>query len=351
MKRSKCFKSLLFVSLLLLVMASLMGCASKPASGGAQGSAAGGSNGKTDNGASGAGDAKKQYKIGVAAQGLSHEFIKALAESMQSKAKELHVNLQIMDSEDKIETQLSQVDSLVSQKVDALILNSVDFVGSGPAVDKAKKAGIPVVEVITFTKNENYDVFVGTDPKQSGVMMGDYLAKALNGKGKVALLQGQIGHSAEITRGAGLKESLFDKYPDVKLVTQQTANWNRDEALRISEDWLQRFPDINAIAAQNDEMAMGALQAVKASGRKDIIVCGIDGIPDALQAVKDGRLGSTILDNVTSEGKRAVEVAVGLIEGKKFNKKRTGRLRPDYEGQCRPVSKKIKQKISSQPII
>lgn len=299
----KKMKILTLFVLVMLVLATLVGCAAE------------------NNG----GDADKEstgkYKIGVAAQGLSHEFIKALIESMQEKADELDVELIVMDSQDKIEDQLNQVDNLISQKVDALILNSVDFVGSGSAVDKAKDAGIPVVEVITFTENENYDVFVGTDPKQSGIMMGEFLAEALDGKGNVALLQGQIGHSAEITRGAGLQESLFDKYTDIKLITEQTANWNRDEAMRITEDWLQRFPEMNAIAAQNDEMAMGAVQAVQAAGRTDIIVAGIDGIPDALKAVKEGSLGSTILDNVTQEGKRAVEVAVGLIEGETFEKK------------------------------
>ncbi len=263
----------------------------------------------------------KSYKIGVAAQGLSHEFIKSLVESMQEKAGELNVELVVMDSQDKIEEQLNQVDTLVAQKVDAVILNAVDLVGSSPAVDKVKEAGIPLVEVITYTENENYDVFVGTDPKQSGVMMGEILADKLGGKGNVALLQGQIGHSAEITRGAGLQEALFDKYPDVKKITEQTANWNRDEAMSITEDWLQRFPEIAAIAAQNDEMAMGALQAVEAAGRTDIIVVGIDGIADAMKAVKEGRLAATVLDNVTAEGKRAVEVAVGLIKGEKFEKK------------------------------
>ncbi|MBN2979958.1 MULTISPECIES: substrate-binding domain-containing protein [Cohnella] len=278
--------------------------ASPSAEGGASGEAAG-----------------KEYRIGVAAQGLSHEFIKSLVESMQEKADELNVELLVMDSQDKIEEQLNQVDNLISQKVDAIILNAVDMVGSSPAVDRVKEAGIPLVEAITFTENENYDVFVGTDPEQSGVMMGEILAELLDGKGNVALLQGQIGHSAEITRGAGLQKALFDKYPDVKLVTEQTANWNRDEAMSITEDWLQRFPELNAIAAQNDEMAMGALQAVEAAGRTDILVVGIDGIADALKAVKEGRMAATVLDNVTEEGKRAIEVAVGLIEGEKFEKK------------------------------
>jgi len=285
------------------------------------GCSSGGNNkGETEKGNAGEGG-KSSYKIGVAAQGLSHEFIKSLVESMKEKADELKVELVVMDSQDKIEEQLNQVDTLVSQKVDAIILNAVDLVGSSPAVDKVKEAGIPLVEVITFTENENYDVFVGTDPKQSGVMMGEILADKLGGKGNVALLQGQIGHSAEITRGAGLKEALFDKYPDVKLVSEQTANWNRDEAMSITEDWLQRFPEVNAIAAQNDEMAMGALQAVEASGRKDVIVVGIDGIADALKAVQEERLTATVLDNVTEEGKRSVEVAVGLIKGEKFEKK------------------------------
>ncbi len=263
----------------------------------------------------------RRYRIGMAAQGLSHEFIKTLAESMKRKARELDVELTIMDSQDKIEEQLNQVDNLISQRMDAIILNCLDHVGSGPAVDRIKQAGIPLVEVITFTRNENYDVFVGTDPKQSGVMMGEILAKRLGGKGKVALLQGQIGHSGEISRSAGLRQALFDRYPDVKLLTQQTANWNRDEALRITEDWLQRFPEIHAIAAQNDEMAMGALQAVEAARRKDIVIVGIDGIPDALKAVKEGRLAASVLDNVTAEGQRAVEVTVGLIKGRKFGKR------------------------------
>lgn len=301
MKRS--IWKVLTLGLIVILCAGLAGCGNPTQGEGGTGEAGGGSDSK--------------YKIGVAAQGLSHEFIKALVESMQEKADELDVELLVMDSQDKIETQLSQVDNLVSQKVDAVILNAVDFVGSGPAVDRVKEAGIPIVEVITFTKNSNYDVFVGTDPKQSGIFMGELLAEALDGKGNVALLQGQIGHSAEITRGQGLQEALFDKYPDVKLLTQQTANWNRDEAMRITEDWLQRFPDIDAIAAQNDEMAMGALQAVEAAG-KDILVMGIDGIPDALKAVKEGRMAATVLDNVTEEGKRAIEVAVGLIEGQTF---------------------------------
>lgn len=292
----------------------LAGCGKDANNGGSAG-------GSSSPSAGSEGSGGKTYRIGVAAQGLSHEFIKSLVESMQEKADELNVELLVMDSQDKIEDQLNQVDNLISQKVDAIILNAVDMVGSSPAVDKVKEAGIPLVETITFTKNEDYDVFVGTDPEQSGVMMGEILADKLGGKGKVALLQGQIGHSAEITRGAGLQKALFDKYPDVKLVTQQTANWNRDEAMSITEDWLQRFPDLNAIAAQNDEMAMGALQAVEAAGRKDILVVGIDGISDALKAVKEGRLTATVLDNVTSEGKRAVEVAVGLIKGEKFNKK------------------------------
>jgi ABC-type sugar transport system substrate-binding protein len=321
MKNIRMWKLLLVAVSLMLVLAACGGNGGKSNSGGGNGGGNSQSDSGSNGGSSSGGDAKPKYRIGTATQGLSHEFIKALVESMQEKADELNVELIVMDSQDQIENQLNQVDNLISQKVDAIILNAVDFVGSSPAVERIKAAGIPLVEAITFTQNEDYDVFVGTDPEQSGIMMGELLAEFLDGKGNVALLQGQIGHSAEITRGAGLQKALFDKYPDVKLITQQTANWNRDEAMSITEDWLQRFPEINAIAAQNDEMAMGALQAVEAAGRTDIIVVGIDGIPDAMKAVKEGRLAATVLDNVTEEGKRAVEVAVGLIEGKTFEKK------------------------------
>jgi inositol transport system substrate-binding protein len=138
----------------------------------------------------------------------------------------------------------------------------------------------------------------------------------LQGRGNIAVIHGPNGHSAEVQRTEGISEVLA-KYPDAKIVLQQTANWDRAQALNLMENWLASGQKIDAVIAQNDEMALGALKAIEAAGRqKDIAVIGIDAIPDALKAVADGRLVGTVFQDAKGQGALAVDLAVQLVQGK-----------------------------------
>lgn len=313
------------VLVLVMLMTMVIGCSGAKTDSNAKSDAntnsgANADAGKDNKTAESSGGAKK-LQIGVSMKGLQDQFVKNIADAIKARADEVgNIDLIMMDAQGEVNTQLSQVENLVTQKVDALILNAMDAEGSGPAVDLAKSKGIPVVESNTLTKNDKYDVYVGSSDVDAGKIQGEFLKQLLGGKGEIAILHGPMGQSPEIFRKQGLKESLLDTCPEIKVVAEQTANWKREEAMRITEDWLQKFPQIKAIAAQNDDMAMGALQAVEAKGRKDVVVVGVDAIPDALQAVKDGRLACTVFQDSKGQGAGSLDAAIKLANGEKVDK-------------------------------
>ena len=146
-----------------------------------------------------------------------------------------------------------------------------------------------------------------------------HIAELLKGKGNIALVRGWNGHSAEIQRTEGIFETL-KQYPDMQIVLDQSASWDRAEALALMENWLSTGKDIQAVIAQNDEMALGANKAIEAAGRKDILVIGIDAIPDALRAVDEGKLCATVFQDARGQGKLALETAVQLVQGRAVRK-------------------------------
>jgi len=258
-----------------------------------------------------------KYKIGAAMKDLSDQFVKNIADAVKDRASQLpEVDLLMADARGDVNTQLSQVENFVAQKVNAVILNAQDAAGLGPAVDLCNKAGIPIIECNTLTSNTNYTVYVGSDDVDAGKIQGAYVAKILNGKGNIVVLHGPMGQSGEIKRREGIKLALLDKNQGVKVLAEQTANWKRDQAMSITEDWLQRFPSVNVVCAQNDDMAMGALAAVEAAGMLNkIMIVGVDAIPDALQAVKSGKMACTVFQDSRGQGAGAVDVALKLAKG------------------------------------
>jgi inositol transport system substrate-binding protein len=259
----------------------------------------------------------KTYKIGVAMKDLSDQFVKNIADAVKERAAQLpEVQLIMTDAQGDMNKQLAQVENFVAQKVDAVILNAQDASGLGSAVDLCKKAHIPIIECNTLTSNTNYDVYVGSDDIDAGKIQGEYVKKILGTQGDIAILHGPIGQSGEIKRKQGLKAALLDTTPGVKVLAEQTANWKRDQAMSITEDWLQRFPSIKAICAQNDDMAMGALAAVEAAGKlNSVIIVGVDAIPDALAAVRDGKMACTVFQDSKGQAAGSVDVALKLAKG------------------------------------
>lgn len=253
--------------------------------------------------------------IGVTMLSLQNEFVVNVADEIEKKANEHGVRLILVDAERSALKQVEQVESFIAQKVDAIILNPCEVEASSPAVEKAKAAGIPIVNVNSET-NAVPDAFVGSDDVEAGRIAMRYIAEKLNGSGNVLIMHGYMGQAAQIQRDKGAKE-IIEANPGLKLLAEQSAQWDRSKAMSLTENWIQSYgSQMNAIFAHNDEMGMGAIKALTEAGLKDkVIVVSIDAIPDALQAVKKGNLDATVFQNAVEQGGQALETALKLVRG------------------------------------
>ncbi len=219
-----------------------------------------------------------------------------------------------------VNTQISQIQQFINQKVDAIIIAAVNSSTLGPQVAAAKAAGIPVVTVnLTVSPSTQKDAisYVGPDDVAAGAQEAQALMDAIHGKGGIVVLQGPLGQSGEIDRTKGIKNVLA-KYPNVKLLAMQPGNWTRNQAYSIMQDWLSRYGNqIAGVIGENDDMAIGALQAMREKNLAGKIpVTGIDGIKDGMRAVRDGDENETNLQDGPLELGMAVQVAVDHIQGK-----------------------------------
>ena len=261
--------------------------------------------------------APHQITVGISYQNLQNEFIINIQDAVQAEAKKLNVNLIESDGEGNADKQISQVQDFIARGVDVIILNPYDREGSARAVDLAVQAHKPIVVVNAIVSNlDKANAYVGSKDAEAGRIEAQRIVDVLHGKGNVVIIHGPNGHSAEVQRSEGIREVLTN-YPDIKVVAEQTANWDRAQALNLMENWLASGQKIDAVIAQNDEMALGALKAVEAAGKQDqIAVIGIDAIPDALKAVADGKLVGTVFQDAKGQGTMAVDLAVDLANGK-----------------------------------
>jgi inositol transport system substrate-binding protein len=196
----------------------------------------------------------KPIVIGVSLLNLSSEFIVMLKDSMDAKAGELGVQLIVNDAQRDAATQVRQAENFIAQKVDAIILNPCEFEASSPAVDEARAAGIGIVNVNSETRTIP-TAFVGSRDEESGRLAMEYIARRLGGRGNVLMMQGFMGQAAQIKRDQGAREVLA-KNPGLKLLADQTAEWDRAKAMTLMENWIQSYGRrIDAVFAHNDEMA------------------------------------------------------------------------------------------------
>ncbi|MBU9726865.1 substrate-binding domain-containing protein [Diplocloster modestus] len=165
---------------------------------------------------------------------------------------------------------------------------------------------------------DDYLSFVGSNDVEAGEIMGNYVDEKLGGSGNLVLLEGLMGESGQLYRREGLENTILAK-DGYELLSELSAEWSRAKAMSITEDWLGKYPQIDAILCENDDMAMGALQAAESSERDPLII-GVDAIPDALQAVKDGRMDATILQDAQGQAQVSVDVAVKIVNGESVEK-------------------------------
>jgi ribose transport system substrate-binding protein len=271
--------------------------------------------------ACGAGDTsanKDTKRIGVSVYDMS-SFITAGKEGMDQYAKDNNIELVWNSANLDVSTQANQVDSMINQGVDAIIVVPVQADSLGPQVTSAKAKGIPLVPVNAALNNKDVAGNVQPDDVAAGEQEMQMMADHLGGKGNIVILQGPLGQSGEIDRTKGI-EQVLAKYPDIKVLAKDTANWKRDEAVNKMKNWISGFgPQINAVVSENDDMGLGALQALKESSRTDVPIVGIDGIEDGLNAVKSGEFIGTSLQNGTVELSAGLAVANALAKKEQVN--------------------------------
>lgn len=258
--------------------------------------------------------------IGVSLLNLSSEFIVLLERALRDKAQELGVRLIINDAQRSAERQVQQVENFIAQRVDAIVLNPCEVEASSPAVEKALAAGIPVVNVNSETRAPP-TAFVGSRDEESAELAMEYIARRLGGRGNVVMMHGFLGQAAQIRRDRGAR-AVLARYPELKLLAHQTAEWDRAKAVALMENWIQAHgTNLHAVFAQNDEMAMGAVLALERARLKDqVVVAGVDAIADALQAVRAGRLDATVFQDARGQAGTALETAVKILRGEPYER-------------------------------
>lgn len=254
--------------------------------------------------------------IGASMLSLQSEFIVKVKDAMEAEASDRQIRLIVNDAQRAAVTQVQQVESFIAQGVDAIILNPCEMEASSPAVQKARAAGIPIINVNSETTAEP-DGFVGSRDEESAEIALQHIASLLRGKGNLVIMHGYMGQAAQLKRAAATKTLLAD-FPEITILAEQTAEWDRAKAMSLMENWIQSYGNrIDAVFAQNDEMGMGALQALEQAGLKDkVIVVSIDAIDDALRAVKDGRLDATVYQDADAQGRQAVQMALDFIQNR-----------------------------------
>lgn len=257
------------------------------------------------------GEASGDYTIGFSISTLNNPFFVTLNEGAEAKAEELGATLTVVDAQDNASKQASDVEDLIQQEVDLIMINPVDSEAVAAAVESANAANIPVITVDRSAAGGEVVSHIASDNIAGGEMAGEHLVSIVGEGAQVAELEGVPGSSAARERGEGFNNIAADS---LDVVAKQTANFNRSEGLSVMENILQANPDITGVFAHNDEMALGALEAIEASG-KDIAVVGFDANEDAVKAVEEGRLAGTIAQKPEMIGEMAIETAVQSLEG------------------------------------
>lgn len=260
-------------------------------------------------------DSMKDVKVGVSISTLNNPFFVSLKDGIEKEAKEKGMKVTVVDAQDDTAKQISGIEDLILQEVDVLLVNPTDSAAITSAVQDANDAGIPVITIDRSSDEGDIETFIASDNVAGGEMAAEYLVKELGEKAKVVELEGVSGASATRERGKGF-HNIADKQLDV--LTSQTAEFDRTKGLNVMENILQGNNDIQAVFAHNDEMALGAIEAIKAVG-KDIIVVGFDGNDDALKAVENGELKATIAQQPALIGEEAVNAAEKILKGDKVD--------------------------------
>jgi inositol transport system substrate-binding protein len=260
--------------------------------------------------------------LGVSMARFDDNFLTAVRASMQERARELNIAIQFEDAQNDIGRQLSQIQNFVAQKVDAIIVNPVDTDATSRLTRLVARAGIPLVYVNRKPAEAQLPArvsFVGSDETQSGTLQMTEVCRLLHGSGAIVILMGELTNQSARQRTQDIYDVIArPQCRGIRVLDKQAANWNRTEAADLMTNWLSAGLRPQAVVANDDEMAIGAVQSLKqARLLSGTIVAGIDATPDGLAALKSGQLAATVFQNAPAQGAGAVDTALKLARGEK----------------------------------
>jgi len=269
-----------------------------------------------------------QIKLGVTLFSFDDNFLAVLRNSLENAAKEAGADYQVEDAKNEIGVQLNQIQNFIASGVDAIIVDTVDSDATQAMSDYADEAGIPLVYVGRRPINVDFmpdnQAFVASNEDESGTLQTEEVCRLLGGKGDIVVMMGTLGDNAAMQRTADIHNVL--KRPEcsgLKIIEEQSADFMRTKGNDLMTNWLTAGLEFDAVIANNDEMAIGAIQALKAAGVKmdDVVIAGIDATADALTAMKAGDLDVTVFQNAAAQGAGAVEAALKLVKGEDVDQK------------------------------
>lgn len=264
-----------------------------------------------DGGQGGGTDSGPRMALSVST--LSNPFFVAMRDGAQQAADDAGATLQVSDAQNDASKQQNDIQNFVTQQYDAILVNPVDSEAVGPAIQAANQADIPVLALDRGAEGGEIATLISSDNVRGGEMAGEKLIE-LVGSGNVIQLEGIPGTSAARDRGKGFQQAI-DAQDQVQLVASQPAGFDRNQGLNVTQNLLQANQDVQGIFAQNDEMALGAVQALGDRAGSEVVIVGFDAIDDALQAIQDGDMNATVAQQPERIGQLGVENAIRVVDG------------------------------------
>ncbi|KRP48286.1 inositol transport system substrate-binding protein [Pseudomonas libanensis] len=259
------------------------------------------------------------YRIGVSIARVDDNFMTYVRSGLEAAAKQQDVQIQFEDAQGDVVRQLNQVEGFLNQKVDAVIVLPVDTAATANITRAAVAAKTALVYVNRHPDERTLPkgvVTVASNDIEAGQLQMRYLAEKLGGQGNVAIIMGDLAQNATHDRTEGARQVLKD-FPGIKIVEQQSAEWQRNKGMDLTSNWLLAGTQFDAIVANNDEMAIGAAMALQQAGKAkgEIAIVGIDGLPDGLAAIKRGLLAASVFQDPKAQATQAVQAAIKMIKG------------------------------------
>ena len=247
-------------------------------------------------------------------------FLTAVRASMETRARQLQASIQFEDAQSDIGRQLNQIQNFIAQRLDAIIVNPVDTDATPRVTRMVARAGIPLVYVNRMPADRQLPArvsFVGSDERQSGTLQMKEVCRLLAGKGDVVILMGELTNQSARQRTQDVYDVIASpSCHDIHVLDKQSANWKRTEAADLMTNWLSAGLRPQAVIANDDEMAIGAIQSLRqARMLANTVVAGIDATADGLAAMKAGQLKVTVFQNASAQGNGAVDAALALVRG------------------------------------